>query len=305
MAKTAVVTGGATGIGLGIVRHLLTKGWRVAVASRQATNWESVSDSLDSSRTTFLTTDITSWESNLQLFREAHEWSGGQIDLFIANAGIADLESLTGPSDLDKDPEKPDTSPTDVNLVSAMWQLKLFIHYSRKTQRDKGMAGSSFNPKMIITGSLASIYAFPPCVQYTASKHGLVGLVRSVGPLLLDSDNIALNMTCPSFIPSSLSPKGLKEAWPQHWITKVDIVCRAVDELSDERGRVEQDGRSDGKDGQIKAGEVVECALHNLWYREPTTFPDESEKFLIEDACKKDGLWAQGIAGKLAHLAPS
>ncbi|KIX07269.1 uncharacterized protein Z518_01922 [Rhinocladiella mackenziei CBS 650.93] len=302
MVKTAIVTGGATGIGLGIVRHLLKKDWRVIIASSQYKNWENTSSTLDASRTTFFQTDVTSWDSNLELFRSAHKWSGGRIDLFVANAGISDLDSLMGQTDLDKDPEQPNMRPTDVNLTSVMWQLKLFIHYSRKTQRDTGTDESRFNPKMIITGSLASIYAFAPCVQYAASKHGLVGLVRSIGPQLLRTDNIALNMTCPSFIPTPLSPKGLKEVWPQHWITKVDIVCRAVDELSDEKGRVVQDGKSDGTDGQIKAGEVVECALDNLWYRESTQYPDESEKFLIEDANKMDGLWAQALAGKFAHL---
>jgi 15-hydroxyprostaglandin dehydrogenase (NAD) len=152
---------------------------------------------------------------------------------------------------------------------------------------------------MILTGSVSAIHPFPPCPQYSASKHAIVGLVRSVGPALLLSDNIAVNCTCPAFIPTPLSPPGLKEAWPQEWITTVDIVARAIRELSDDDGVVNQDGKSDGKNGEVKTGQVVECVIDKLYYREGLPFADESEKFLIEESYFRDGLWQKGIAGEL------
>lgn len=306
MSKTAIVTGGCQGIGYANVQHLLSKGWRVLVANRSEKAWASVASSLDPERTRFVPTDVSSWESQLHMFEEAFRWSGGRIDLYLANAGIADIVSLALPMDLQQPPPKPDTSCLDINTASVIYGVRLFAYYARLTRQKlksnnhtNGSPNETFNPKMIVTGSSASLYPFPPCPVYSTSKSGLEGLVRSVAPELYESDNIALNLLCPGFVPTAMSPKGLKEAWPPEWITPISTVNRGIDEMIDEAGRVEQDGKSEGKDGIVKFGQVIETARDRVWYRDHVPFADESQQFCMEQGYQRDGLWQRGIRGEL------
>lgn len=301
MSKTAIVTGGCQGIGYANVLHLLSKGWKVVVANRSEKSWESVASTLDPNRTKFVPTDVSSWESQLHMFQEAFKWSGGRIDLYLANAGIADVASLAPEMDLSQPPPRPDVSCMDINTTSVIYGVRLFTYFTRLTRQSlqPSTGGDSFHPKMVVTGSSASLYPFPACPVYTTSKSALEGLVRSVAPALYESDSIALNLLCPGFVPTAMSPKGLKEAWPPEWITPVSTVNRGIDEMIDQEGKVEQDGKSEGTDGVVKVGQVIETARDRVWYRDHIPFADDSQRYCMEQGYKSDGLWQRAIRGEL------
>jgi len=300
--KTAVVTGGCSGIGLHLVQHLLTKPhWRVVVADIRPDAFTAIEPTLDSSRTLFVPTDVASWDSNAALFKQAHSWSDGRIDFFAANAGTADKESMYSAMDLEAEPAKPDLVCLDVNQIAVFYGMKLFIYYARKTQQGLKTAGGSapFNPKMVITASCTAQYPFCVAPQYAASKHAVLGLTRAVGPVLHAQDNIAVNCILPAYLDTGLTPSTLTKAWPPEWVTPTSTTSRAFEELIDEEGKVEQDGKSDGVDGRVKVAQSVECVLDRLYYRESVPFPDESQKFLIDEAVKLDGLWWKALTGLL------
>ena len=277
--KTAIVTGACSGIGLELTRHLLSQkdtDWRVLLADINLDAFSKISSTLDSSRTHFVRTDVSSWTDASTMFKTAFDWPGpdqGRIDFFAANAGIGDRERVFAHFDLDAEPTEPNLKCLDVNLSSAFFGLKLFIHYARKAQRS---SPHDFNPNMVITASSASLYPFSFAPQYCASKHGLLGLTRSVTSLLRD-DNIAVNCICPAFVATNLAPPGIVESCPPERLTPMSTIVRAFDELNVQRK-------------ERKTGQAVECVEGELYYRDPVEFMCEGSKWL-NDEKTNGGFW--------------
>ncbi|EXJ66328.1 uncharacterized protein A1O5_10480 [Cladophialophora psammophila CBS 110553] len=319
--KTAIVTGGCSGIGLGLVTHLLSKpDWRVVIADIRPEAFAAISgtDALrDSERHLFVETDVGSWDAQAALFKTAFAWSGGRIEFFAANAGTAEREHIAlaspssaahGASAEEEEPTKPPMLCTQVNQIGVFYGLKLFVHYARRTAKALSVSSNSttspsppFNPKMVITSSCAGIYPFPVAPEYCATKHAVLALTRSVGALLYQTDNIAVNCIMPAYVDTGMTPSDVTAMWPKEWITPVSTMVRAYDELISETGRVSQDGKSDGVDGEVKRGQSVECVVERLFYRKPVDYADESQRFLIEQSFDlQDGLWWKFARARMA-----
>ena len=296
----AIVSGGCSGIGLSLVRHLLDKSdWKVIVADINPAGWEAVSPGLDPNRTLFVQTDVADWQSHAALFKKAYEWSGEQIDFYAANAGIGERDSLHVPWDLDSEPTKPSLACVEVCELANYYGVKLFTHYARKSQQRLGAGHKeAYKPKIVMTASCAALYPFPIAPQYSAAKHAVLGYTRSIGATLYASENIAVNCIMPALVDTNILPPGIRDRWPQGWITPLSTIMRAYDELIDGQGNVEADGRSDGKHGVVKTAQSVECALDRLYYREHVAPPDDSQRFVIEDSNKPDGIWATSVQKK-------
>lgn len=301
--KHAIISGGCSGIGLTLVRHLLAKpDWRVIVADIRQEGWDSISSSLDSDRTLFVQTNVADWDSHAAMVKKAYEWSSNQqLDFYAANAGIGDRDSFTMPWDLDAEPKKPNLDCIEVNELANYYALQLFIHYARKTQKRLGEGHKgSFNPKFVMTSSCTALYHFPVAPQYTASKHAVLGFTRGIGPILYPQDNIAVNCIMPGVVDTNILPPGFRKNWPDKYMTPVSTLMRAYDELTDEKGAVKNDGKSDGKDGEVKNAQAVECSVDRLWYRDPVDAPDEAQQFMKDDSLNPDGIWFGSIKQAIA-----
>jgi 15-hydroxyprostaglandin dehydrogenase (NAD) len=287
--KTAIVTGACSGIGLALTQHLLSQTqtpWRVLLADINPEAFSAISSSLDPSRTLFLRTDVSSWADSAAMFQAAFNWrhadqSGGRIDFFAANAGIGDRERVFAHFGLDAEPTPPNLKCLDVNLLSVFYGLKLFIHYTRKSQRAFASSAHSsphdFNPNMVITASTAGLYPFSFAPQYCTSKHGLVGLTRSVGATLLREDNISVNCICPAFVATNLAPPGIIERCPPEHLTPMSTIMRAFDELN-------------MQSKERKTGQAVECVEGELYYRDPVEFACDGSRWLNDEA-ENGGFW--------------
>lgn len=108
---TAIVTGGSSGIGEALVRHLVSLNWRVVIADINAPK-ESIDDTL------FIKTNIASWQEQADMFKQAHAWSQ-RLDFVALNAGVDDRDDIfnTLSNDVDKPPSQPNTRPFDVNVT--------------------------------------------------------------------------------------------------------------------------------------------------------------------------------------------
>lgn len=85
--KTAVVTGGASGIGLGAVEVLLDHNARVFVLDVSP-----LPENINSEKLTYIETDISSWPSLVDAFAFITATHNCQIDIAIGNAGVGEFE---------------------------------------------------------------------------------------------------------------------------------------------------------------------------------------------------------------------
>ena len=109
----------------------------------------------------------------------------GRIDILLANAGIVGSRGWTWEL-ADEDWNR----TLDVNLTGAWKAARAAI--------PKMIAGGE-GGSIVFTGSGASAIGFPRAVPYTVSKHGLVGLMRTLA-VELAPHNIRVNMVSPSVV---------------------------------------------------------------------------------------------------------
>lgn len=147
----AIVTGGASGIGLAVTEHLLTRGYKVIIADVDVAKGETLVARLGSD-VLFYKTDVSSYDQQLALFSRAYDW-GGRIDFLAVNAGIDDRQSLYETEEaLD---ERGRLKPLNVKTLSvdleAVFQgIWLFKHFVRKNKEPRG-------GKVVITSSAAGL----------------------------------------------------------------------------------------------------------------------------------------------------
>lgn len=133
----------------------------------------------------------------------------------------------------------------------------------------------------VATASMMGIYPFPVQPTYAAAKHGVVGLVRSVGKRFLEEDNIAVNAILPVFVATGLAPEGVVEAVEKKgYLTPMSSILRAYDELLA---------------AEDLAGETVEVSGKELYWRKPVGFSNWGSRWFADDP---DGLWSRGYGRK-------
>ncbi|XTI82275.1 hypothetical protein V2W45_15649 [Cenococcum geophilum] len=147
----------------------------------------------------------------------------------------------------------------DVDLYGVYYGAKLFAHYAALNPVPGG--------RIVITTSTAGLYGLPAISQYSAAKHVLVGLTRSLAPRAAAHD-ITVNCICPTMVPTGLVPTGLMERFPNEHVTSMSTILRAFDELMDEKAN--------------RNGECVEDAMQDLFYRTPPEPMGESQKWMKE-----------------------
>ena len=91
--QVALVTGGAKGVGRGIVQYLAQQGWRVVFCDTDTQVGEQLAQA-GSGQLKFVPADVAREPDVERLLQETLEW-GGRLDAVINNAGIANPE--TGP----------------------------------------------------------------------------------------------------------------------------------------------------------------------------------------------------------------
>lgn len=181
--RVALVSGGARGIGRGIVEYLHGKGWRVAICDIDREAGEQLADSLGSgSELKFFAADVASEPAVRQLMEEVVRWAG-RLDALVNNAGIA----------------SPDNGPVeelaldvwqrylDVNLTGPFLMARYAVPHLRKVR------GSIVN-----MASTRALQSEPDTEAYAATKGGLVALTHALAVSL--GPDIRVNCISPGWI---------------------------------------------------------------------------------------------------------
>jgi NAD(P)-dependent dehydrogenase (short-subunit alcohol dehydrogenase family) len=120
--------------------------------------------------------DVLSWKDQVATFKKAIELSPSkEIDIVVANAGIAIHDSiLTNDTSLDE-PEEPKFPVLDVNINGVFYTTKLAQWYFEK----QNSSGEKKERTLVLQASLAG-YLDLISPQYSASKFAVRGLMRAM-----------------------------------------------------------------------------------------------------------------------------
>lgn len=178
--KVAVVTGGASGIGLATARRFAAAGARVVIGDR--TDAASIASGIGGIA---VRADVSAEDDVARLMRTASERFGA-IDIAINNAGVGTTEWLP-----DMTEEALDHN-LDVNFKGAVWGVK-------HGARFMGDGGSIVN-----TASIAALFGSPGYAAYAASKAAIVSVTKTAA-LELAPRRIRVNCVCPGTVDTPMS----------------------------------------------------------------------------------------------------
>ncbi|MCG8914982.1 3-oxoacyl-ACP reductase [Actinokineospora sp. PR83] len=177
--RVAVVTGGASGIGLASVRRLATEGARVVVADVDPDAGRAAAAEVDG---LFVRTDVTSEDDVRALFQTTVD-TYGSLDVAFNNAGISPPEDdsilTTGIEAWNR--------VQQVNLTSVYLCCKYAIEHMRSRRRGSVINTASF---VAVMGAATSQ------ISYTASKGGVLAMSRELG-VQFAREGIRVNALCP------------------------------------------------------------------------------------------------------------
>jgi len=163
--KTALITGGSKGIGLGIARSLVEAGMRVAVTSRHQSAADTAAAELNEAgpgAAIGIEADVRELEAQERSVRHLLD-TWGRLDVLVANAGIGAF----APIDQMTPAQWRDT--IDINLTGVFNSVKATIPALKDS---KGY--------VITIASLAGTNFFAGGAAYNASKFGLVGFTQAI-----------------------------------------------------------------------------------------------------------------------------
>jgi NAD(P)-dependent dehydrogenase (short-subunit alcohol dehydrogenase family) len=213
----AVVTGAGSGIGRHVARALLGAGYRVALVGRRAEALRSTAEGFEDALV--VPADVGSPESVASLFEEVRR-TWGRIDLLVNNAGTFGPAGAVDEISYEDWQRAVDTNLTGTFLCS-QHAVRLM-----KEQRPRG-------GRIINNGSISAHTPRPGSVAYTATKHAITGLTKSisldgraydVACGQIDIGNAATEMTA-GIAEGALQPDGRRIPEPTF---DVEHVARAV-----------------------------------------------------------------------------
>jgi NAD(P)-dependent dehydrogenase (short-subunit alcohol dehydrogenase family) len=211
--KVAIVTGGSTGIGLGIARAFAREGARLVLAARGRAHLDAAAAELRGLGAEVLTvpTDVTD-EAQVRALFEATLHAHDRLDILVNNAGVYEGAAIDALA-LDAWRRVLDTNLTGPFLCTR--------EAMRIMKRQRG-------GRIINIGSISAQVPRPDSAAYTASKHGLSGLTKTAQ---LEGRTFGISVGClhPGNVQTSPTMSGTgEEAEPQMRPDDIAIAALAM-----------------------------------------------------------------------------
>ncbi|MCC9167372.1 SDR family NAD(P)-dependent oxidoreductase [Pontibacter harenae] len=189
--KTAIVTGGASGLGYAIAEKFVQSGIQTIVIGRDEQKLQKAKESFGDLCTT-IAFDLSNLEQIPSLVEEIAQ-RFGKVDILINNAGI----NMKKPFSEVTDEDFQKIILTNVNAVFAL---------SREVV-NKFMIPNE-GGSIVNISSMASQYGIPKVIAYSASKSAIEGMTRAMA-VELSPMGIRINCVAPGFIATDMSAKAL------------------------------------------------------------------------------------------------
>jgi NAD(P)-dependent dehydrogenase (short-subunit alcohol dehydrogenase family) len=226
--KIALVTGAGRGIGRGVAVRLAREGYRVALTARSEDQLRETAAAVGADRALVLPGDMYDAATPDRVVAEV-ESAWGPVDVLVANAGAAESAPVAKMSD------DMWARHLDLNLTAPFRCVRRVVPHM--VEQDWG--------RIVVVASVAAKRGEAYIAAYCASKHGVLGLVRSVAAELART-GVTANAVCPAYVDTPMtdgsvqlivkqtgrSPEEarriLERTQPSHRLITVDEVAEAV-----------------------------------------------------------------------------
>lgn len=186
--RHALITGGGTGIGAATARLLSEAGAKITVTGRRREPLEAIAGEVGG---TIAICDVTDRDAIERAFDEARA-ANGPIDLLVVNAGIAESAPF---HKMSRDSWNRIIA---TNLTGAFDCAQAALPDLLKSD----------NGRLIFIASVASLRGIPYAAHYGASKHGLLGLSRSLAAEYAKT-KLTVNAICPGYVDTPMTDQSV------------------------------------------------------------------------------------------------
>jgi NAD(P)-dependent dehydrogenase (short-subunit alcohol dehydrogenase family) len=186
----ALVTGASQGIGTACARALSEAGHRVALVSRDAEALQAVAVSLPGDSLVVPADLLDTSATEAAFARVEQEW--GPVEILVLNAGASMSAPLVKTSDDDWQ------RMLDLNLTAPFRCLRRAL---------PSMTAAGFG-RVVVVASVAGKAGSARIAAYTASKHGVLGLVRSAAMEVARS-GVTVNAVCPGYVDTPMTDESV------------------------------------------------------------------------------------------------
>ena len=186
--RHALITGGGTGIGAAAAAHLNAAGAKLSLLGRRLEPLQTVAESFGG---TAIQCDVTDSARIAAAFDEARA-ANGPIDLLVVNAGIAESVPFH-------------------KMTREGWDRIIGTNLTAAFECSRAAIGDllkSDNGRLVFVASVASLRGVPYAAHYAASKHGLLGLSRSLAAEYAKT-NLTVNSVCPGYVDTPMTDQSV------------------------------------------------------------------------------------------------
>lgn len=204
--RHAIVTGAARGIGAAIARALSEAGARVTLTGRNEQTLASLASTLRG-ETFCVVADVSDEAQVARAFAQARERLG-PVSILVNNAGQAETAPLA-------------------KMTLAMWNRMLAVNLTGTMLCSQAVLPDMLNAgygRIVNIASTAALRGFRYGTAYAASKHGVLGLTRSLALEVADR-GITVNAVCPGYV-------------------ETDMMDQAIDNVVTRTGRTRDEARA-------------------------------------------------------------
>ena len=218
LGKVAAVTGAGRGIGRAVALSLAKQNAKVALLSRTLSEVQAVAKEIQDAggEAQAFSCDVGEAASIRSVFGEV-EASFGGVDIFVASAGIAPSASFVR---------------TDLALWESTLRVNLTGAFLCAQAVTPGMLQRKWG-RIIFIASTAAKKGYAYTSAYCASKHGLLGLTRSMAIELAES-GVTINAICPGFVDTPMTSHNI-ERIVQKTGRSAEEARKALEALSPQR----------------------------------------------------------------------
>jgi 3-hydroxybutyrate dehydrogenase len=186
--RHALITGGGTGIGASAAAHLHSAGAKISLLGRRL---EPLQETAKRSSGYAVSCDVTQPDQIVHAFDEARAING-PIEMLVVNAGIAESAPFH-------------------KMTRESWDRIIATNLTAAFDCARAAIGdllASENGRLVFVASVASLRGIPYAAHYAASKHGLLGLMRSLAAEYAKT-KLTANAVCPGYVDTPMTDQSV------------------------------------------------------------------------------------------------